>query len=398
MIQAESRFEDRLLTELKQVVAARAAADLGGARTPYPDVPVRRVNRRRLALAGAAASIALATAVVFAFAAGPDRPRRPAAQAPGQLAATPPVALRLFIVPGGFISPGGMTWQGPDGRQVGLKPTDGLREVLPDGRLVTRTVPGLQTIFAAVPLPDGGFVALGQRTPTEPISTTRPHASPTPAAPSVPTSVAVVRPDGSVRLLTDTAATAGLIGADDSRLYLSTAGAPVVAMDLTTGRQQALDWRVNSSAVLAGGSFAQLDAGPDAFAPTTCTLRLLDARTGAQTARQSLRADDCRTGNVIALSPDRHWLAIAHQPGLTSGAFLKQLGVILVNVETGQQTDHLLDDSTAVGDNGTLFFDGMTWLNTGQVRVAWTRLPDHVDRLYDLSEVLRTKTVTVPTR
>jgi len=40
----------------------------------------------------------------------------------------------------------------------------------------------------------------------------------------------------------------------------------------------------------------------------------------------------------------------------------------------------------------------MTWLNTGQVRVAWTRLPDHVDRLYDFSEVLRTKTVTVPTQ
>src|ERR1041385_5902334 len=94
-----SRFEDRLLTELRQVVAARAAADSGGAGTPHPDVSVRRVNRRRLALAGAEASIALATAVVFAFAAGPDQPHRPAAQTPDKLGAVPPVALRLFIVP-----------------------------------------------------------------------------------------------------------------------------------------------------------------------------------------------------------------------------------------------------------------------------------------------------------
>jgi hypothetical protein len=89
-------------------------------------------------------------------------------------------------------------------------------------------------------------------------------------------------------------------------------------------------------------------------------------------------------------------LAIAHQPGLIAGAFLKQLGVILVNLDTGQQTDQLLDQSTAVGNNGTIFFEGMAWLDTGHVRVAWTHLPDHVDRIYDLSEVLRMKTVTVP--
>jgi hypothetical protein len=81
MIQAESRFEDRLLTELKQVVAARSATDSGGACAPRP---VAWVNRRKLALAGAAVSVALATAVVFVLASGTDRPSRSVSQAPGQ--------------------------------------------------------------------------------------------------------------------------------------------------------------------------------------------------------------------------------------------------------------------------------------------------------------------------
>ena len=72
------------------------------------------------------------------------------------------------------------------------------------------------------------------------------------------------------------------------------------------------------------------------------------------------------------------------------------MGVILVDADTGQQTDQLLDQSTAAGNNGTITFDGMAWLDTGQVRVAWTHLPDHVDRIYDLSEVLQMKTLTVP--
>ena len=41
-------------------------------------------------------------------------------------------------------------------------------------------------------------------------------------------------------------------------------------------------------------------------------------------------------------------------------------------------------------------FQGMTWLNDDGVRVVWTHLPDHVDQLYDRSEVLRMTTVTVP--
>jgi hypothetical protein len=70
--------------------------------------------------------------------------------------------------------------------------------------------------------------------------------------------------------------------------------------------------------------------------------------------------------------------------------------VNLVNVDTGQQASQALDQGPAVPDSGEIDFQGMAWLDDGRVRVAWTHLPDRVDRMYDRSEVLRVKTVPVP--
>jgi hypothetical protein len=65
MIQTESRFEDRLLAELKQVVAARAGtADVSPARV-HPTV-----KRRRLALVGAFGAVGAVASLVFAVTPG----------------------------------------------------------------------------------------------------------------------------------------------------------------------------------------------------------------------------------------------------------------------------------------------------------------------------------------
>jgi hypothetical protein len=56
----------------------------------------------------------------------------------------------------------------------------------------------------------------------------------------------------------------------------------------------------------------------------------------------------------------------------------------------------VLDQGPAIADSGVVSFQGMAWLDDGRVRVVWTHLPDQVDRMYDRSEVLRMKTMTVP--
>lgn len=362
---------------------ARLAEPVVPAADPYGRLlrRSRRVRvRRHLAVAvaaGLAATVLVGGVALLGPRHGEPRP---------EVAANPRATPRLFITGGGF------SWVGTDGRQVGLSPTDDLGEVLPDGRLVTRRIPGLPAVVQAVTLPEGGFVALGWRTPTEPQSFAPPGASPTRASASGAMSVAVVRPDGSVRWLADTAASV-LLGADDRRVYLG--GAGIIALDLATGRQQSLVWPdLHADAVLASGRFAQLTGEPPGALPQTCVLELLDANTGAQSATRSLAPDDCwRDGT--ALSPDGRWLAIA-QPGPFMGGNINELRLILLDVDTGEQTNQVLDQGPAVGNSGNVTFQGMTWLNDDGVRVVWTHLPDHVDQLYDRSEVLRMTTVTVP--
>jgi hypothetical protein len=74
MIQAESRFEDRLLTELKQIVAVRATAGSGGALAPRPVSSGRRVSRRRLALVSGFGAVGATASVVFALMPGGGQP------------------------------------------------------------------------------------------------------------------------------------------------------------------------------------------------------------------------------------------------------------------------------------------------------------------------------------
>lgn len=360
----------------------RAAGEIPGYAGDRAAVTRRRTARQRRHLAVAlAAGLAVIVLVGGVALLGPGH-----GGTPPEVAANPPATPRLFIAGGGF------SWEGANGRQVGLSPTDNLGEVLPDGQLVARTIPGLPAVMQAVTLPDGGFVALGMRTPTEPFSIAPPGASPTPAPAANPYSVAVMRPDGSVRFVTDTLGSV-LLGADDQRVYLG--GAGIIGLDLTTGRQQSLVWpALHANAVLAGGRFAQLTGDPPGALPNTCTLGLLDARTGAQTSTRSLLAGDCWTDGT-ALSPDGRWLAIA-QPGPFMGGNINELQLILLNVDTGVQTSQVLDQGPAVGDSGNVNYEGMAWLNDEQVRVVWTHLPDHVDRMYHRSEVLRMTAVTIP--
>lgn len=372
--------ETELDAELVEVLR-RAAGGLPGYPGKAPAVVRRRVvrRRRRLAIAVAAgltATVVLGGVVLHALGGG---------AAPPEFAANPPATPRLFFFAGGWSEEAG-------GRQVGLRSSYDFGEVLADGRLVAHKIPGLPTVRQALTLPDGGFVAMGDRTPVEPTSV---HPATPTAAPSSTSSaetVAVVRPDGSVRYLVDTAASE-LLGADDQRVYLW--GAGIVALDLATGHQQSLDWPdLHADAVLANGRFAELtgsspydDPGPP------CTLWLLDAQTGARTSQRTLPANDCWR-DEMALSPDGRWLAIA-QPGPFLGGNFDQLRLILLNVETGEQTEQLVDEGHAQGPNNVML-QGMAWLDGTSLRLAWTHMPDLVDRIYDVSEVLRTKTVSVP--
>src|SRR5215475_9923493 len=72
--QSESRFEDRLLAELRQVVVARATKDPDSATAPHPALLRRPVTHRRLALAGAFAAAGTAATVLVALAPGTSTP------------------------------------------------------------------------------------------------------------------------------------------------------------------------------------------------------------------------------------------------------------------------------------------------------------------------------------
>lgn len=75
MIQkVESRFEDRLLGELMQVVAAREAEGSRGAESARPAATRPPVARRRLALAGAVGGVGAAAAVLVALTPGAGTP------------------------------------------------------------------------------------------------------------------------------------------------------------------------------------------------------------------------------------------------------------------------------------------------------------------------------------
>ena len=360
----------------------RAAAGLPAYRPdPVAVARRRRAIRRRHALGVAAGLTAAALVGGVALLGAGGIASRPAT-------GTPPAAPRLFL------TGASQRWQGGDGREVGLA-ASGLAEVLPDGRLVAREVPGLPVVQQAVGLPDGGFVAMGYRTPMEQASQPAPGASRTPppaATEAERETVAVVRPDGSVRYLTDTAGT-WLIGADDRRVFLG--GAGTIALDLATGRQQTLDWRdLLSGGPLVAGRFAVLAGSGDPSG--SCALRLVDATTGTTVSERPLPTDDCYKMDT-ALSPDGRWLAVT-QPGPLVGGNLDELKVILLNVDTGEQTVQLLDEGTAAPGPDTVILQGVAWLDDARVRVVWVHLPDHVDRLYDRSEVLRMTTVPVPVR
>ena len=349
----------------------RAAAELPG----YRADPAA-VARRRAAIRWRHGAVAVAAGLTVTALLGGVALLGAGRDAPGETLGSPPAPQRLFVLGGSWLRPGG------DGSDPGAT---GLSELLPDGRLVAREVAGLPTVYEAVGLPDGGFVALGSRTPTEPLSSPAPGASRTPppdATQADGETVAVVRPDGSVRYLTDTAATS-LIGADDRRVYLG--GAGTVALDLATGRQQRLDWPdMLSGGPLAAGRFAVLTGNGQTSAD--CAVRLLDARTGGVISQRPLPYDTCYHEGT-ALSPDGRWLGIV-QPGPLVGGNFNQLKLVLLNVDTGERTVQVVDEGSPGPDTGMVAFLGMAWLDDGRLWLAWTHPPGQ----------LRMTTVAVPVR
>ncbi|GAA5198379.1 hypothetical protein GCM10023322_71610 [Rugosimonospora acidiphila] len=401
-----TRDEDLDLDDELVALVRGAAADLPGYPGDVASIRRRRAARRRRQTLYVGLSAALVATVLFGGVAlfgpvGGPAPLTVVSTPPASptVAASPPAPgtaglQRLFFVPYGQSS------EGDNGAQVGVRNNDDLDEVLPDGRLLTSHVPGLAAVVTAMSLPDGGFVALGTKSPTETTPPPGAAASPTPAGADERFNLAVVGPDGRVRSLRDTAAL-GLIGTNDQRVFMYDRQSHLLTMDLATGRQQALSWpALSPGAALAGGHFVELqgdaqqgDAQPP-DTPTHCTLRVLDDRTGAQTSSRTLPVGDCDPGFGMRLSPDGQWLAVAQA---TPGGSVGAIGVLLINVATGQQYSQVLDQVAGSSDDGeSVDFQGMAWLDAGRLRIAWTHLPAHPTRMYDKSEVLRLRTVATP--
>jgi hypothetical protein len=350
-----------------------------GYRADLATVIRRRTARRQRQVLVAALASGVAAVILVAGAAlvRPDfHPApRPADESPSS-------AQRLFI------SPMGVWATGTNGQPVGVKVNDDLGEVLPGGTLVLHTVAGLSAVATAVALPDGGLAALGWPAASASAAGT-PTASDTGADNGL--TLAVLRPDGSLRLLRNGAGS-GLVGASEQQVYVTDGHRHVSAVDLTTGKQQMLPLGTDIPVVIAGGRAIDLITDLPAPQATSCAIRVRDASSGARLSDKPLPVGDCDMYGA-SLSPDGRRLAIV-QPG-SHAIQSNQMVVVVVEVATGTQLAREVVDQTS---SDQLFFGGLSWSDSGHVRVAWIHVPEPAVRMYDKAEVLRQATVPVPGR
>lgn len=335
----------------------------------------RRARRnRQVLLAGLAAAVAVAVLVAGAALVRPDS--RPAQPAP----AGSPMAQRLFVTSRG-VDP-----TAPDHQSWGLLDNGGdLGEVLSNGQLVTRKVPGLRKVTTAVPLPDGGLVALGE--PTTPASTG------TATIPGMLT-LSVLRPDGSLRLLRNEAGK-GLFGADAQQAYLYGGDPETFAIDLTTGQKRTLPWGTQVPIAVGGGHAIVVDGDPPNIGFFRCSIRVLDAASGSRLSEKPTVPGDCE-GDGVSLSPDGTRLALVESlfDGGNAGWSFNRETLIVLDVTTGAELVHKV-----LEDDGTiLYYGGLCWSDPDHVRVVWFRLPMPPLRLYTKAETMRQATVAVPRR
>jgi hypothetical protein len=384
------RTSDELDPDLVELLH-RAADTIPGYGADLAMVVRRRRARqqRQVLVAGfaavAAAAVLAAGVVLVRPNSRPDT--RPAPPRPSPTVAAHPSPPRLFLSPVG-------AYTVIDGKDVGLGGGAGLDEVLRNGQVVTLKVPGLSGIANAVALPDGGVAAVGA-----------PSASPSAAGTPDPSqsagddpsalTLAVLRPDGSLRLLR-APMNNDMVGADTQEVYIY-ANKQTIGIDLNTGRQRTMPWGADFPAAVGGGHVIDLISDAPAPQQKTCTVRVLDAASGARVSDASIPAGDCdRYGD--SLSPDGKLLAIVQPPG--TNARSNQMVLVVVNVTTGKELVHQALDDVPFGHgvDGQLMFGGVCWSDPDHVWAAWSRLPTPAVRIYTMAETLRQAVVPVPGR
>jgi hypothetical protein len=197
------------------------------------------------------------------------------------------------------------------------------------------------------------------------------------------------------------------LGADGTSAYVLD-GNEVVAYDLGTGQRRTLfqlpasdptDVLHLSNVDIAGGVLVLVRAG--------CGLRLLDLRTGRSVASHSLRRAGCRVITpsplprftpppemnlgAIRLSPDGKRLAMQYVDGQTPRAAILDAvsGAVLVDAPLPQA-------GLKAGVEGLTA--SLAWLQPGAVRIAWQQEPASAKRgqFFPEKDVLRLFTLSVP--
>jgi hypothetical protein len=383
------RTSDELDPDLVELLR-RAADRIPGYGADLATVVRRRRARRhrQVLVAGLAAVVAAAVLVTGAVLVrpGPRPDTRPAPPKPSPTVAARPAPQRLFVSPIG-------AYTVINGMAVGLGGRDGLGEVLPSGQLVTAKVPGLLGIAAAVSLPDGGLAAVGV-----PAASPSAAGTPDPSQSGGDLTLAVLRPDGSLRLL-QRGVDNDIVGADARQVYIYTER-QTVGIDLSTGRQRTMPWGADFPVAVGGGHVIDLISDAPGPQEKTCTVRVLDAATGGRVSDASVQAWDCERYGA-SLSPDGKLLAIVQPP--TINAQGNQMVLVVVDVATGEELVHqVLDDvpSNPHGHNidGQLMFGGVCWHDPDHVWAAWSHLPTPAVRMYTFAETMRQTIVPVPGR
>jgi hypothetical protein len=265
----------------------------------------------------------------------------------------------------------------------------GLPELRPDGSVDYRSVPkGTGDVVA---LPDGRLVAL-VTTDLQP-GVKRADG---PGVEGVSVKLVVLNARGGVereREVRKKGEELRLLGATEKTAYLRRATG-VVAHELATG----LERRVLPPAMLqesASTLFPTTDLAADRLVVADgdgnrgCTVRVADLPTGDQLPVRRVSTGTCMADHV-RLSPDGRLAAVAY---LRLSAVERRVAVL--DLESGKVLADQPLGTRPVKNADEVNAAGVAWSDDRTVRVAVTELPPGADRVYRLSEVLRTVTVTL---
>lgn len=288
--------------------------------------------------------------------------------------------------------------------QAGLEPgpqrlifdDDTNRELTAGGQVVELELAGLEPRTAPQPLPDGGHVVVGYH----------PVRYPPPDGFNEFTDLifglAVVGPDGQVRVERDLVAESSLVGVSstDALLYRQpedddgrkVGPATIVAHDLATGEERVVHrdvsfdpntnawarWAVVGTDLVTAATIEHLNPdGPTVVGPGTneCVLRITDLTTGEDEQRPL--ALPCQQVMGLQASPDGSRAAVVYQNDdeLTGATYLAVIdlpsGEVVHDELLGQRME-CSADSPCPPETQPIEYHGIAWDDAATVRVALT--------------------------